>query len=135
MKRLLIIAIAFTMASCASTNMATGPNNAGESNEVKTQDEANLPLSSYLRRVPGLMIQGSGDNVTIMIRGASTASGSTNPLFVVDKMPVGNNYAQVANMVDVNSIKTVRVLKDASETAAYGSRGANGVVEIITKKK
>lgn len=137
MKNYLLILTAVFLAACATSNTGTNSTSStsGNANEIETNDEANLPLDAYLRRVPGLMVQGSGANVKILVRGATTSSGSTTPLFVIDRVPIGNDYSQVADQVDVASIKTVRVLKDASETASYGSRGANGVIMITTKKK
>ena len=82
-------------------------------------------------RAPGVYVQSTGgnpaaDNTRIRIRGANSISGDNSPLFVVD-----GNYGGSYNILDVESIE---ILKDASATAIYGSRGANGVVLITTKK-
>ncbi|WP_312825036.1 TonB-dependent receptor [Epilithonimonas sp.] len=70
-----------------------------------------------------------GGNVTFRIRGTGTIQNN-NPLIVVDGMPLNGGLNQI-NMSDVESIN---ILKDASSTAIYGSRGANGVVIITTKR-
>ena len=70
-----------------------------------------------------------GASVSIRIRGSNSIQGSNEPLYVVDGFPVSN--ATILNNSDIESIE---VLKDASSTAIYGSRGANGVVLITTKK-
>ncbi|WP_313600597.1 SusC/RagA family TonB-linked outer membrane protein [Epilithonimonas vandammei] len=70
-----------------------------------------------------------GSNVTFRIRGTGTIQNN-NPLIVVDGMPLNGGLNQI-NMSDVESIN---ILKDASSTAIYGSRGANGVVIITTKR-
>ncbi|RAV29574.1 SusC/RagA family TonB-linked outer membrane protein [Sinomicrobium soli] len=88
-----------------------------------------------------------GAAMDIQIRGASSLYGSSSPLFVIDGVPYDMNADEVANAeetnighavnplsdLDPNSIESMEVLKDASATAIYGSRGANGVVIITTK--
>ena len=70
-----------------------------------------------------------GASISIRIRGSNSIQGSNEPLYVVDGFPVNNPTA--FNNADIESIE---ILKDASSTAIYGSRGANGVVLITTKK-
>lgn len=75
-----------------------------------------------------------GSGVQIKVRGATTIneSGSTDPLYVIDGVPMDDNF----DLEDLNpqDIASIEVLKDASSSAIYGSRGANGVI-IITSKK
>ena len=83
-------------------------------------------------RASGVTVINSGEpgsNVTFRIRGTGTIQNN-NPLIVVDGMPLNGGLNQI-NMSDVESIN---ILKDASSTAIYGSRGANGVVMITTKR-
>jgi TonB-linked SusC/RagA family outer membrane protein len=70
---------------------------------------------------------GAGYNITI--RGENTINNSTEPLVVIDGLMGGN-----LNQLNPNDIQSMDVLKDASSTAIYGSRGANGVVIVTTKK-
>lgn len=70
-----------------------------------------------------------GGAVRIRIRGANSISGDNNPLYVLDGY-VGADFT----IINPNDIETIQVLKDASATAIYGSRGANGVIIITTKK-
>lgn len=75
----------------------------------------------------------SGDpsgEATIRIRGVATVNNSADPLFVVDGMQVGTSI----EFLNPNDVKSIEVLKDASATAIYGSKGANGVILITTKK-
>jgi TonB-linked SusC/RagA family outer membrane protein len=82
----------------------------------------------------GVMVtRNSGDpsgEATIRIRGVATVNGSADPLYVVDGVQVGTSIDFV-NPADVESIE---ILKDASATAIYGARGANGVILVTTKK-
>lgn len=79
------------------------------------------------------VVRNSGDpegGVTVRIRGVATINNSADPLYVVDGIMVGTN----ANFLNPNDVESIEVLKDASATAIYGSRGANGVIMITTKK-
>ncbi|AUC83568.1 TonB-dependent receptor [Lacinutrix sp. Bg11-31] len=79
-----------------------------------------------------------GDGQSINIRGAGSLSLTSQPLFVVDGIPLDNGGVggsrNPLNFINPNDIETFVVLKDASSTAIYGSRGANGVILITTKK-
>ncbi|UFH53396.1 TonB-dependent receptor [Spirosoma sp. KNUC1025] len=70
-----------------------------------------------------------GGDARIRIRGANSVLGNNNPLYVVDGF-VGADF----NFVNPSDIETIQILKDAASTSIYGSRGANGVVIITTKK-
>ncbi|MDM8176109.1 MULTISPECIES: SusC/RagA family TonB-linked outer membrane protein [Olivibacter] len=71
-----------------------------------------------------------GQSPNIRIRGTSSITAGTNPLYVVDGMPIENFNL---NNINPQDIESVEVLKDASSAAIYGSRGANGVVLVTTK--
>jgi len=88
-----------------------------------------------------------GGGFKINIRGAASITGSTEPLYIVDGFPIevfgdsddtsefsGGSSSNPLDFLDMASIETLDILKDASATAIYGARGANGVVIITTKK-
>jgi len=79
-----------------------------------------------------------GDGAQIRIRGGASLNASNDPLIVIDGMPMDNNSTKGMNnplsLVNPNDIESFTVLKDASATAIYGSRGSNGVIIITTKK-
>lgn len=72
-----------------------------------------------------------GSGAAIRIRGTNSILGNTQPLFVIDGIPQGTS---ISNNINPNDIESIQVLKDASATAIYGSRGANGVILITTKE-
>ena len=71
-----------------------------------------------------------GANIDVLIRGGNSLLGGTSPLYVVDGFPISGDLRSL----NPNDIESVEILKDASATAIYGSRGANGVVLVTTKK-
>ncbi|KYP15460.1 SusC/RagA family TonB-linked outer membrane protein, partial [Flavihumibacter sp. CACIAM 22H1] len=91
------------------------------------------PLDALAAQVPGLNIYNNsgrpGGNLSVNLRGFNSISASNSPLFVIDGI-VGADF----QMLNPSDIETVDVLKDASSTAIYGSRGANGVIIVTTKK-
>lgn len=90
------------------------------------------PLSAMQGKVAGVQITSStgspGAGNTVIIRGRSTV-GNSSPLYVVDGLPLGS-----ISFLNTKDIASMEVLKDASATAIYGARGANGVILITTKK-
>lgn len=102
------------------------------STELKQSPVANLS-NALAGRLPGLIsLQRSGepgaDNSTIYIRGLETYSGSQSPLILVD------GVERSFDGIDANEVDNITILKDASSTAVYGVRGANGVVLVTTKR-
>ncbi|NOT76868.1 MAG: TonB-dependent receptor [Cyclobacteriaceae bacterium] len=85
-------------------------------------------------RVSGVQITQTsaepGGNISIRIRGTNSINTSNQPLFVIDGFPGAGDL----NSINPSDIESIDVLKDASATAIYGSRGANGVIIITTKK-
>lgn len=100
-----------------------------------TQTPVNNVTESLGGRIAGVQVSstdgGLGDNFNIVIRGAGSLTQSTAPLYVIDGFPQETSSMSALNPNDIESID---VLKDASATAIYGSRGANGVVIVTTKK-
>jgi TonB-linked SusC/RagA family outer membrane protein len=108
----------------------------GAVSSVNAETIAAAPVSSALQaiqgRVPGVSIattEGSPDaELTVRVRGGGSITGDNSPLYIVDGFPV----ASIADIAP-QDIETIDILKDASSTAIYGSRGANGVVLVTTK--
>ena len=108
----------------------------GTISSVKGEDFKNLPVSSSAQALQGrasgvdiIRSDGSPGSIpTISIRGTGTIN-SSDPLVVIDGVPVGG-----LNDVSPNDIASIEILKDASASAIYGTRAANGVVLITTKR-
>jgi len=93
-------------------------------------------------RLPGVQVNTNsgrpGGRTTVRIRGFSSINSSNNPLYVVDGVMLPqadqNQFSQAIDYINPNDIVSVEVLKDASSTAIYGARGANGVILVTTRK-
>ncbi len=107
---------------------------------VKTEDLVSKPANSVESllqgRVAGVQVtnasQDPGASSTVRIRGNSSLNGSNSPLIVIDGFPYGE--AGALSQINPQDIISMEVLKDASASAIYGSRGANGVILITTRK-
>ena len=91
-------------------------------------------LAEMLMRTPGVrVLDRPGGGISVRIRGTNTSVlGGEEPLFVLDGMVIES--ADGLASIDPNAIGSITVLKDAGATAIYGSRGANGVILIKTKR-
>lgn len=118
-------------------------------NPAETKDIPTGSFDSQLQgKVPGVQISSNtgvpGETVNIRVRGATSINADNDPLYVVDGVFINTNSLQTIStggkasspIADINpaDIESVEVLKDANATALYGSRGANGVILITTKR-
>ena len=137
--RFLLPALLFgtLLSACYSSGTATAGTDMAQStqNEVTSdQVRSALNLTDYLERVPGVQVIGRGGSAAVRVRGPQSFVAGQGPLFVLNGSILGYDYSTVYNAIDVREIKRVRVLKNASESARYGSRGATGVVEIFLRQ-
>ena len=117
---------------------ATKESFTGSATVVKSSDIAKTQSSDVTRALEGVVAgvqmtttSGSlGQSPSIMVRGISSMSAGTAPLYVVDGIPFSGDM----NNINPADIESMTVLKDAASNALYGARGANGVIMITTKK-
>lgn len=107
-----------------------------DANKLKDQPVGQL-LNKLQGRLAGVQINQTtgtpGQGMSIKIRGAASIGAGNNPLYVVDGVPLVGGAFGIGN-INPNEVENISVLKDASASALYGSRAANGVVLITTKK-
>lgn len=119
-----------------------------EINQVKTDNF----ISQLSGKVAGVQVKTNGNmggSTNILIRGSSSITGNNQALIVVDGVPIGNantntrdqirgragyDFGNAASDINPNDVETISVLKGAAATALYGSRAANGVIMVTTKK-
>lgn len=112
----------------------------------------NNVVNSLTGKVSGVQIKSNnnfGGSANFLIRGVSSLTGNNQPLFVVDGIPLSNalnnssaqvgggkgyDYGNAASDINPDDVESINILKGAAASAIYGSRGANGVVIITTKK-
>jgi TonB-dependent starch-binding outer membrane protein SusC len=104
---------------------------------VKGEDLNRVPATNLMEalqgNVPGVDITrtsgAAGGNISIRVRGQRSLTADSDPLYIVD----GVQYSNIQDL-NTNDIQNMEVLKDAASTAIYGSRGANGVIIVTTKR-
>jgi len=100
--------------------------------ELAKQNENN-PMKALQGRVPGMNITADGNlagAATVRIRGEGTLNSGVDPLYIIDGVPTTSGMHELNG----NDIESIQVLKDAASASIYGSRAANGVIIITTKK-
>jgi len=111
----------------------------GAVGSVKMDDLQKAPVGTALEalagRVAGVQVQSEsgkpGSGINIVIRGANSLTQDNSPLYVIDGFPMEDSNNNILNPSEIESMD---ILKDASATAIYGARGANGVILITTKR-
>jgi len=127
-------------AACSHRKAASPTANSRPPDTVLTADDIRRSPGQTLEqlllaRVPGLTIERAADGHSkLVLRGKNTIVGDDEALFVVNGIPLGPAVSGNLAAVDIHDIETVQVLRDAVATAAYGVRGANGVIIIRTKQ-
>ncbi len=117
----------------------TKKSSTGSLSSITIDDVRTQPIASFDQllqgQAPGLNVKsGSGQpgrSADVVIRGKGSVNGSTSPLYIVDGIEVRGGDFSTMNQADFES---VTILKDAASNAIYGSRGANGVIVVTTKK-
>ena len=111
----------------------TGAISTVSGDKVRERRAANR-LSDLLEgNVAGVQVSETAGGIQVRIRGTNSIYGSSEPLYVVDGMPVEPGPNGTLHSVNPYDVESITVLKDAAATAIYGSRGGNGVIIIKTK--
>ena len=124
----------------------------GSVSKIDPVETKNIPAGSFdsqlQGKIPGVQISTNtgvpGEAINIRVRGATSINADTDPLYVVDGVFINGNSLQTIGtggkatspIADINpsDIESIEILKDAEATALYGSRGANGVILVTTKR-
>ena len=110
----------------------TGSVSVVSTDDLKSSHDSD-PMRALQGKIPGMTITMDGSpsgTGTVRIRGIGSFNSSRDPLYVIDGIPTN----QTLNSLNVNDIESMQVLKDAASASIYGSRAANGVIIITTKK-
>jgi iron complex outermembrane receptor protein len=128
---------------CASrggkrTGEGAAPKEPAEKSTVTGDDVRRNPAASpeeaLAGRVAGVTVTRTPDGIAVRIRGASSIHGNTEPLYVLDGIPIEPGPGGSLSGISPYDIESISVLKNPADVAMYGVRGANGVIVIKTKK-
>jgi len=136
----LVVALAVACGRAASSPpKSTTPGTGAVTTVVPTETDARVTrVEELLRGVPGLEVTRTPDGYRLRIRGARSIRGNPtddDPLLVIDGITIsGGSLNSTLAELAPGDIARIDVLKDAAATSEYGSRGANGVIVITTKR-
>lgn len=138
-----VLVISASIAGCGGHGTAAQPAPQPaprQRNTVDSQtiaDAGDVPIEKLLAdRVSGVRLGRASDgSLTVTIRGMTSWNTDNQPLYVIDGIPVTPGPGGALSGLNPHDIEKIEVLKDPANTAMYGSRGANGVIVIKTKKR
>jgi outer membrane receptor for ferrienterochelin and colicin len=132
---IVILALGFILTGCATTGLTSGSSGDGD-NEPGTIEvhDPSLNLADYIRRAGGVSVHNIDGQTRVRIRGNLSFNSTSEPLFIVDGVRLGNNYDRVENLVPVDYIKSIRVLKGSEASSRFGLAASSGAIIIKTKR-
>ena len=127
-------------AACRTTSRPTdqtlgnGTSRSAASDSEWTGNPATRVEELFVGRFPGVRVfYTPGQGISVRVRGSTSVMGTNEPLYILDGFPIESSGGGLLT-INPSDIAKIEVLKDAGSTAAYGVRGANGVVLITTKR-
>jgi TonB-dependent SusC/RagA subfamily outer membrane receptor len=138
-----LIAVAAVATACAHSSGTSGksqqPAPSSSRGTVTADDisqQPGKPIEEILAgRIAGVQVgRDATGTLTVRVRGGSSINGSNEPLYVIDGVSIQAGPGGSLAGINPNDIQSIQVLRDAMATAAYGVRGANGVIVIKMKK-
>ena len=118
--------------SCSINKTINSDTNEYDINKIIFKQKSNVSLLNRIRSNPGVYISGNDEFAKVYIKGVTSINFQKEVLFILDGLQVGN-YSKIVNIVNPSDIKSITVLKNASDIAIYGFVGSGGVIIIKTK--
>ncbi len=134
---LIVLFIVMTCWSCSTNSERYMGNQLVTGDGVSSLENVDntMTWSTYLRRLPGVIVKGEGENLTVRVRITNNSfMMDSSPLYVLDNMALGNHFSDLSGAINLADVQSITVLKNANETAVWGLRGANGVIVVKSKK-
>jgi len=133
---IILLTIYFGSCTTAQNRVSVKPGKDHNHDIVSPRDHENSPLSWEIlfRKVAGVQVLGTYPNLSLRIRGANSMHLTTEPLFVLEDVPLGHDFSGLDKAVTPGDVESIQVLK-GPETALYGARGANGVILVKMKNQ
>ena len=128
MKKIALFFVAILVLSCGSSkNSSEGPSNL--QTELNEKNRAAIPLAVRIRQKPGIIFK---NGVPALQKADNSLSlAAQEPLYVLNGQIIGSSFVSIDELIDSYMVKKINVVS-GSEASFYGSRGANGVIEITT---
>jgi len=132
----ILLMIYFGSCTAAQNRQSVEPGKDHNHDIVSPRDHENSPLSweTLFRKIAGIQVQGTYPNLSLRIRGANSMHLTTEPLYVLEGVPLGHDFSGLDKAVTPGDVESIQVLK-GPETAIYGARGANGVILVKMKNQ
>jgi outer membrane receptor protein involved in Fe transport len=130
---LTLFLFSFVLFSCGPVEEITRNNDdRGRYADQINIETSGVTLDQYIKRLNGVRVVGEGRKAVIQIRGVASFELSTEPLFVIDGMRMGNEFSRIYDMINISDIKSVEVLTSSRATLLFGNDGFSGAI-LITK--
>ena len=126
---------------CATTGTSNSINSSSSSSGSSARSDAievhdpSLSLADYIRRAGGVSVHNIDGQTRIRIRGNLSFNSTSEPLFVIDGVRSGNNYDRVENIVPLDFIESIQVLKGSDASTRFGLAASSGAIIITTKRR
>jgi TonB-dependent SusC/RagA subfamily outer membrane receptor len=126
---------------CATTGTSNSINSSSSSSGSSARSDTievhdpSLSLADYIRRAGGVSVHNIDGQTRIRIRGNLSFNSTSEPLFVIDGVRSGNNYDRVENIVPLDFIQSIQVLKGSDASTRYGLAASSGAIIITTKRR
>ena len=128
-----LIAFVLLVSACATTG-STDYSGSDTKDVIEVHDPS-LSLADYIRRAGGVSVHNVDGQTRIRIRGNLSFNSTSDPLFVVDGVRSGNSYDRVENLVPLDYIQSIQVLKGTEASSQYGLAASSGAIIITTKRR
>lgn len=123
--------LTLALSACGASKSTEGPE-VPLKESLDDKNRVTVSLLNQIRRLPGVAIR-NGVPVFTKATNSFAPGGTNEPLYVLDEYIVGNSFREVNQLVDNVNVQEIEVLSD-TDASYYGSRAANGVIKIYTKK-
>jgi TonB-dependent SusC/RagA subfamily outer membrane receptor len=126
---------------CATTGTSNSINSSSSSSGSSARSDTievhdpSLSLADYIRRAGGVSVHNIDGQTRIRIRGNLSFNSTSEPLFVIDGVRSGNNYDRVENIVPLDFIESIQVLKGSDASTRFGLAASSGAIIITTKRR
>lgn len=119
-----------SLTSCATT----GTKKSSEEYQQSKSLSHYADLADYIRTVGNVQLKGTVNDLRLQIRGVNSMTADTRPFIYVDNFPFGRDFNKLNTTIDVQKVKSVKIISSLSQLAVYGAEGHSGIIKIRTIK-